>query len=164
MKTPIRPALPVLVLSAALALLGAPVGAGADEADDDRPDLAVPAPAAALRCPAPSAATGKSGPSETDSFCQADCENGSTISVNCSGSCRAVDQNCPDVRGHVECNGTVTARCPVCDTSCQVSRECPDGTFLFCQGKDCLGGNGLCFVRCDGVYQFCPGHFGEIIC
>lgn len=167
MKTPIRRALPFLAVLAALAILGAP--AGADEVVDGTADLAIdPATAATGSCPTPSAAIGGTASQDADAlaFCQADCEDGTTISVNCSGSCQAVDQNCPNVRGHVACNGTITDRCPICETpACQAERECPDGTYLFCQGtSECLGGNGLCFVRCDGNYQFCPGHFGEIIC
>jgi hypothetical protein len=48
---------------------------------------------------------------------------------------------------------------------CSKSTVCPDGTVLYCDGTTfCFGGDGTCFVRCDGVTQWCPGHVGQKSC
>jgi hypothetical protein len=119
-------------------------------------------------CPAPEAAgTGRELPS-LQATCTAQCpDTGGSVTVNCAGTCTAQDQDCDaGIRGQARCNdGSQTKQCGECVT-CDAITECPDGTQLFCWGwgDDCLGGSGLCFVRCDGVYQFCPGHQGQIFC
>lgn len=103
----------------------------------------------------------------TDSYCEVDCGS-SIISVDCQGDCEAIDRNCAaGERGRVKCNGTTTSICPTCPVqSCTVGRFCPDGTYIECTSTagDCLGGGELCFVRCDGVYTFCPGQPAKLIC
>jgi hypothetical protein len=105
------------------------------------------------------------GPS-AQADCTAQCQDGST--VTCSGSsCSADDYDC-DTGERGQCTGSSGTRyCPVPDCStCSVSITCPDGTWLSCSSNenDCEGFQGLCYVRCDGIYQFCPGHFGEVFC
>lgn len=99
--------------------------------------------------------------------CSAQCsDTGGSVSVTCSGGCSAKDQDCDaGIRGYAKCDdGSQYNRCGECP--CSAYTLCPDGTELYCEGSDgdCLGGPGLCFVRCNGQYQFCPGHFGEIQC
>lgn len=111
---------------------------------------------------------------ELSTFCRATCANGSTISYTCNGTCSATDQVCSGgsqtVQGKVTCNGSTVRTCSssLCDTSntCTASTTCPDGTPLQCSSSsgDCVGGNGTCFVGCDGVYQWCPGHEGKFLC
>lgn len=146
-------------LATVFVVLASPVaGDGSESGGAVAPEASAPICLAQTTPPEASQSIG------TAAFCEADCEDGSTISYNCSGTCTATDQNCPSVRGQVTCNGTVVRRCPVC--SCTVTTPCPDGSQLQCSSSnnDCVGGPGLCFVRCDGVYQWCPGHVGQIFC
>ena len=168
MKTQARSLTP-FVLGMVLAVLSSPVsGDGLEAAIPTVEPTRDTQPSASTACQETSAGVFEPSPLEVAAFgfCRADCEDGSTISTNCSGTCTATDQNCPGTRGQVTCNGTVVARCPACDNSCTVTNVCPDGTFLQCSSSsgDCIGGQGLCFVRCDGVFQWCPGHEFEIAC
>ncbi len=50
----------------------------------------------------------------TKATCTAYCPGGATVSATCSGTCTAVDVNCPNTSGYVVCNGVYTgcASCP----------------------------------------------------
>jgi hypothetical protein len=102
--------------------------------------------------------------------CSASCgDMGGTVTVSCSGTCTIVDQDCDaGVQGYVQCQGGARADCAACQW-CTAETFCPEGGSVSCGTwgepfDDCQGGNGLCFVRCDNQYQFCPGHFGQIAC
>jgi hypothetical protein len=100
-------------------------------------------------------------------YCEAQCGGGTTVSVNCSGSCTAVDRNCSvNQRGYAQCYGGSPVYCPsACPTTCSAETPCPGGGSVWCQGVDeCVGGPGLCFVQCDGDYTWCPGTMPQILC
>lgn len=119
-----------------------------------------------------------------DSSCSANCGNGYSVSVNCSGQCGAQDQNCltnPPTPGWVSCDSSFTY-CPTCPAGCNAQKFCPDGTFIWCTGQQsCDDGcatwepcdvplvtvtrtYGTCYIECDGVYTYCPGTLGAYIC
>lgn len=84
------------------------------------------------------------------------CADGQEIS--CEGH-----STCSRDSDSVTCDGETTS-CDDGGSTCTASTTCPDGTFLSCEGQTCDGGGGLCYVQCDGSYQWCPGHEGEIFC
>lgn len=109
---------------------------------------------------------------ETATICEAFCGDGTRLRVNCNGTCTATDQQCSGgsqtVAGKVTCNNVTTQTCPesACHF-CRVETTCPDGTILSCQASDqfsCDGGDPFCYVTCDWVTEWCPGHFGEELC
>ena len=69
------------------------------------------------------------------STCQANCSNGTTVSVSCSGGCTAADTNCPSEAGHVQCTGGSKISCQVsCCTDgapCSLGQQCAN---CFCIG------------------------------
>ena len=69
------------------------------------------------------------------STCQANCSNGTTVSVSCSGGCTAADTNCPSEAGHVQCTGGSKISCQVScctdGTPCSVGQQCAN---CFCIG------------------------------
>jgi hypothetical protein len=156
------------LLALFLGLLGSAAGLAAEPAppgSDAAPAHAEPG----LCMPADSLNAGSAREPQIQSQCTAYCyTTGGSVTVNCPySSCSAYDQNCPSFQGYAKCNdGSQIQYCGACPQSCYVARECPDGTYIDCTSNsgDCLGGGALCFVRCDGVYTFCPGHEGEIIC
>lgn len=100
--------------------------------------------------------------------CTASCtDTGGSVSVSCSGTCTAVDQDCDSgERGYVQCNSNPPKYCAAC-VPCFAETFCPEGGSVYCTGwgaGNCMGGMGLCFVKCNDDYTFCPGHIGEIIC
>lgn len=153
----------------ALTLFALILSAGAALADDATP-APEPAATAAEQCQpadlAKSTLDPRGSAQEVSSFCSVDCGT-TTISVNCNGNCGAIDRNCAfGQRGRVTCNGTTTSVCPdPCPVVCPET-HCPDGTILQCPPgtSDCQGGGGLCFVQCDGAFQWCPGHVGKFRC
>lgn len=117
----------VLVLAAGVAPAAAPV---ADAGQLAAAPLCQTAPAAAV-------APGTGTPLFLDSFCQADCTQGSDVS--CSGNvCSAQNQVCSaGQQGHVTCDGQTTF-CPSCPPTggctrfeCRQGCGCP-GCFSFC--------------------------------
>jgi hypothetical protein len=96
--------------------------------------------------------------------CTADCGPYPAVTAQCSGTCQAVDRSCPN-RGYVQCSDGVRVYCSE-PCLCTATTFCPEGAVLSCTGTglSCMGGNGLCFVQCDGQAEFCPGHEGELIC
>lgn len=124
----------ITLLSAFVLTLGASVApATAPEAPVVSLD-----PASALCLPAAPAEMARGGgglPDPTEqAYCIAYCEDQTTRS--CSGSsCSAVDQNCPYVRGYVECDGNYQY-CNTCPPSC---------TFYQCRQQcNCPGGISIC--------------------
>jgi hypothetical protein len=96
--------------------------------------------------------------SSLQAYCTADCQYGS-VSVNCSGTCTAVDQVCnggSGSGGYVTCNGVTTSRCEECSSlppcSEYYGQSCsPDGSFAQCESFpgwiafcDCVGGTWEC--------------------
>lgn len=100
----------------------------------------------------------KGGKPTDKASCSAWCSGGTQLSVSCSGSCTAVDVNCPYTNGYVVCNGV--------KTSC--TYICPLGTYSYCaqvngtscspQGAttSCWGSDGLPY-GCD-----CMGFGGTL--
>lgn len=97
--------------------------------ESPRPEEAAPLDLAALgRGTAEDrAAKPRKGPRNLKNSCTASC--GST-SVSCSGTgtCTAVDRNCPTTPGYVICDG-VTTNCPAC--------ACTNGTKRYTQVSGC---------------------------
>jgi hypothetical protein len=99
------------------------------------------------------------------SSCTVACGSLPSVSISCPGNCVAVERDCPSERGYVQCIGGAKKYCSKDCSPCFVESFCPEGGSVYCTGYDeCMGGLGLCFVRCDGVYDFCPGHEGQILC
>jgi hypothetical protein len=115
--------------------------------------------------PLPAARVQKPTAQEKTVNCYATCGPGSSVSVTCSGSCMAVDQNCDaGVQGYVQCSGGTRQDCAPCER-CTAWTYCPDNGSVQCSGWYCDDfGHGLCNVMCDGYHYFCPGHFGEEVC
>ena len=102
--------------------------------------------------------------------CSAACgDMGGSVTISCTGTCTIVDQDCnAGVQGYVECQGGARADCATCQW-CSVQGDCPEGGRISCgtwgyEGLDCRGGNGACYVLCDGNYEFCPGHEFQRFC
>lgn len=107
--------------------------------------------------------------------CTADCGGGQSVSVTCPGICSAQDRDCTPIqegevvqsagpRGAAWCDGGTPVYCPE-PCYCSAETHCPGGGSVWCTGTDqCIGGDGICFVNCDGNEQFCPGYFGQILC
>lgn len=72
---------------------------------------------------------GKDGGGSSLVTCTADCGPYTDVSCTTSGTCVAVDRNCPSTPGYVTCNG-VTTFCP----SCAV---CTEGTFRIIKTGNC---------------------------
>jgi len=109
----------------------------------------------------PSGVTGEKG------YCSADCGGGTSVYVNCGGTCTATDRNCSaGQRGYAQCTGGSKVYCPSpCPPppDCFVETPCPSGGSVWCWGSDpysCSGGPGYCFAMCDGVATWCPGETG----
>jgi len=66
-------------------------------------------------------------------MCTANCYGGGTVSCSGTGTCTAVDDNCPSEQGHVVCDGVYTW-CPTACPGCG-----PD----WCTGED------ACSAQCD---------------
>lgn len=78
--------------------------------------------------------------------CTADCGPFDDVTCQASGTCVAVDRDCPGERGYVTCDGNTT-NCPVCGTP----SECDDGDFKFETGGCCdctFGGVERFFYEC----------------
>lgn len=121
----------------ALALAAAPPAAPVEAAPAEAPQLS--APTCQPGAPAVTLPDGQE-PLFLDSFCQADCTEGSDVS--CSGAtCSAVNQNCSiGQQGYVECDGNRTY-CPTC--------PCVGCTLFQCrQGCSCPGGVSVCVDQC----------------
>ena len=90
------------------------------------------------------------GQAQVKSSCSAYCAGGSTLTVGCSGTCTAVDVNCPSTNGYVVCNGIRTN----CSSSCPATPppycEALNGTSCSTQGATtpCTGSDGLPY-SCD---------------
>jgi len=97
--------------------------------------------------------------------CTADCGAMPIVTVRCPGSCVAYDRSCPYQRGYVQCNGGAKVYCEE-PCACSAETSCPEGGSVYCTGTDgeCFGGDGLCYVECNGQIEFCPGHEGEELC
>lgn len=83
--------------------------------------------------------------------CSAWCAGGTTLSINCSGTCTAVDVNCPSTNGYVICNGVRTScssTCPVTPAYC----ESLNGTSCSPRGATtpCMGSDGVQY-SCDCI-------------
>ena len=76
---------------------------------------------------------GKDGGGGSLVTCTADCGPYADVSCSTSGSCFAVDRDCPLQRGYVHCDGQADKLCPVCP----VEPECDEGTFMFELGDCC---------------------------
>lgn len=107
-------------------------------ADGTAPELvlaAEPLPAPAVgSCAAPlddvlfaSNASGIKG-GGGNATCTADCGAYPDVSCSISGSCTAVDRNCPNQRGYVQCGSTFKF-CPEC--------PCPEGHHRYTQTGGC---------------------------
>lgn len=140
----------VLPFVAVCTLLLTGAGAFADAASVEPGELSLEAPATepamsvpeAVGCPEPSGqltseategavfAADKGGSNLVT--CTADCGPHPNVSCSGSGSCSAVDRNCPGQRGYVQC-GSVVKHCPVCGTG----GVCEDGSFRSLQGGCC---------------------------
>jgi hypothetical protein len=96
----------------------------------------------------------------TKAFCEAQCNGGTTVSVNCTGSCIAVDQNCsaPPTQqgGYAQCPGGSPVYCPL-PCPCEATAICGDGSVAHCEGTNFCVANNYCFAYCDGTYFWCPG-------
>jgi hypothetical protein len=85
-------------------------------------------------------------------MCTANCANGGTVSCSGTGTCTAVDGNCPSEPGHVTCNG-VTTSCSACVLTCDdLYSQCVDNCgscpvkFFQCSPYRC---------RCDFTNPIC---------
>ena len=108
-------------------------------AADGSPPAPVPAAQplatpAGVNCSAPSTEQpldevlfASSGP-QSNATCTADCYPFADVSCSTSGSCTAVDRNCPNQRGYVKC-GTSYTFCPVC--------PCPEGHHRYVFTGNC---------------------------
>ena len=106
----------------------------------------------------PARPTGVTGEKAT---CTAQCGGGTSVTVNCSGTCTAVDRNCDNrQQGYAKCTGGSQVNCPD-PCPCWADTPCPNGSWVWCMGYDhCVGGPGYCFAMCDGVATWCPGETG----
>jgi hypothetical protein len=95
--------------------------------------------------------------------CVADCVELPPVQVRCPGSCVSYDRSCPYQRGYVQCSGQAKVYCGE-PCPCSVEAFCPEGGSVYCSGTECDGGEGFCYVDCDGQIEFCPGHEGEEFC
>lgn len=95
-------------------------------------------------------------------YCRATCEGGIPIEVDCPGpsSCTAVDQNCPNQQGYVQCGGGSRTYCPPCP--CTATAQCLDGTTVStsCAGT-CTSVDQTCesregYAQCNGTRVDCP--------
>jgi hypothetical protein len=91
----------------------------------------------------------------TKSTCTATCPAGGSIGASCSGTCTAVDVNCPSTAGYVLCNG-VRSDCGAC----------PPGPY--CQslnGTTCSpnGSTTQCTIA-EGYPQTCTCRVGHWSC
>ena len=92
--------------------------------------------------------------------CTANCGT-STVSCTSSGTCTAVDRNCPSTPGYVVCNGTTTY-CPACACTngakryTQLSSCCYNEVAHQCRRRlreeTCVNGNWqFTAYTCDGI-------------
>jgi hypothetical protein len=93
--------------------------------------------------------------------CSAWCSGGTQISVSCSGSCTAVDVNCPQTNGYVVCNGVKTSCQYVCPggTYCEQlnGTSCPfRGATTSCWGSDGLAYSCDCMGFSGTLHWLCP--------
>ena len=126
-----------IVLS--LSILSPAFGAGVDLASD-------PLWQALMRAsvsPVPASSFG--GGSGIEASCTASC--GST-SVSCSGSgsCVAVDQDCPFGQGYVTC-GSVTTYCPPCTPNCS-QQNTPSCQYTWDPVRSCCVAGDFCPNNC----------------
>lgn len=99
--------------------------------------------------------------------CTADCGPYTDVSCSTTGSCFAVDRDCPIQPGYVHCDGQADKVCPVC-----LPPECEEGTFKVEFGDCCdcsFGGRERTRYKCIGgewVFQstFCGPAGGCPIC
>ena len=86
----------------------------------------------------------------------AECQNGTTVSVNCPGSGTQVNHACPAEPGHVQCSSGERVDCRICEPICQASAPCLGGGSVSCEGYyRCESYPGGCRVRCDGQDDSC---------
>lgn len=164
----LRSQLPILFLL----LLGLAAGFAVGAADEP---ASPPVESSATEPSAPSRPAGDSqkapqplppAPQEA-STCTATADCGTYPDVSCTGSgtCTAVDRNCPNQEGYVRCGSTYKF-CPPCP--CYVEKHCPDGTLISCWGvvPECDGGEEFCYVSCDNQHTvtYCPGYWGWETC
>jgi hypothetical protein len=108
------------------------------------------------------AAQAQGGKPQDKSTCSASCLGGVTLTVNCSGSCSAVDANCPSTNGYVLCNGVKTScssTCPVTPPPCESlnGTACsPRGATTSCTGSDGLVYTCNCFGTVSNPQWICP--------
>ena len=95
------------------------------------------------------------------SLCQAQCANGTSVSTQCSGTCTAVDANCPETPyGYVACNGVYTYCSAACQSCTGPSCEGLHDTYCSPRGSEtsCCSPDGLqnqCFCG-FGNKWICP--------
>ena len=111
----------------------------------------------AASCQLPAAVQQAVGDPIAPASCTANCTEGPDVTVNCSGTCTAVDQNCNvNQRGYAQCSGGSRQYC----ASCSGGGSC---TQFFCEPNDwcttdadccgIYGGSGFCYFG----YCQCPG-------
>jgi hypothetical protein len=76
---------------------------------------------------------GKDGGGSSLVTCTADCGLYNDVSCTTSGTCVAVDRNCPNTPGYVTCNGNTTF-CPACPPPIECQ---PDGSFRIVKTGNC---------------------------
>jgi hypothetical protein len=97
------------------------------------------------------------------STCTANCGS-STVSCTISGTCTAVDRNCPATPGYVVC-GATTTNCPACACTngakryTQLNSCCYNEAVGQCRKvlreETCVNGNWVTAYTCNGLN--CPG-------
>jgi hypothetical protein len=95
--------------------------------------------------------------------CSAWCVGGTTLTVNCSGTCTAVDVNCPQTNGYVVCNGVKTSCASACPSAPPPYCETLNLTSCSTRGATtaCWGSDGVqyscdCFSFSGNLRWRCP--------
>lgn len=147
----------VLLLTCTVAVPAHAADGSPPASDPAAQPLAIPA---GVNCSAPVAEQpldeilfASSGPGSGLVTCTADCGSYPDVSCTTSGTCTAVDRNCPSQRGYVKCGSSYTF-CPVC--------PCPEGHHRFVFTGNCCdcGEEERSHEQCiNGQWEFI-----EIVC